>query len=355
MQKISTLIIMLLAITGCHKPPTQQQTLPEVKVAYPQSGPVTQSYTFPALLNANQEVKLVARVSGTLQKVYYPVGGQVKKGTPLFIIEPQRYTDIVESSRAQVKSSEAQLEYAKSNYERMQRSSKSSAISQNDLEQAKSAYMQAEAAINQAKSQLDEASLNLSYCYINAPINGEVSKNSIDADNYLEGGETLATIYDEQTLIAKFNITYNEYRNLPQPIDRIAAYVVVSGDTISAKLNYTAPAVTQQTGTLVAEAIIANRDMKLKSGVYGTIVIPYRTNNNAVIIPETSVGKSLDKRFVYTLNSDNTVSATPVKTGASLPDGMVEITAGLNHSQLYLTNALSTIRPGMKINPITTK
>lgn len=355
MQKISTLLIIMATVISCHKSTPQETTTPNVKVTYPQSGTVVQSYSFPATLAASQEVKLVARVSGTLDQVNYPSGGMVKKDSPLFTIEPQQYLDAVESSRAQVQSAEAQLEYAKSNYERMQRSSKNNAVSQNDLQQAKSAYLQAEASLNQAQSQLDEASLNLSYCYINAPFNGEITKNAIDAGNYLSGGETLATIYDEKSLTVQFNMSYNEYLNLPKQIDKIEAYIIANGDTIPARISYIAPAVTTQTGTLAIEATINNTQNRLKSGAYTTIVIPWHTNKNAVIIPETSVGRSLDQKYVYTLNSDNTVNATSVKTGATLPDGMIEITEGLSHNQLYLIDALSAIRPGMKINPITIK
>lgn len=355
MRTIKPFIIIAIALIGCGKKSETPQNTPTVNVTYPQIGFVQGTYTFPAYLSANQQVNLVARVSGTLEQVNYPIGGNVNNGNTLFVIEPQKYKDIVESSQAQLLSATAQFEYAKSNYERMERSSKSNAVSQNDLQQAKSSFMQAEAALNQAKSQLNQASLTLSYCYITAPFSGKISKNAIDAGNYLNGGETLATIYDESKLLVEFNIGYNEYVNLPQPVKGGMVHIYVNGDTIPATLEYIAPAVNLQTGTMAAQATIDNSKYNLKSGIFVNIAIPYRSNNNAVIIPLSCVGTSLDKRFVYTLNPDNSVAVNQVTIGETLPNGMVEIIDGLQHNQLYLINALTSIRSGMKVNPVITK
>ena len=353
MQKIIATLIIASTLAACSSHVQQKPSAtPNVNVSYPTKGVVEESYTYPAYLGANQQVALVARVSGTLEQINYPIGGKVSKGSALFVIEPQRYIDAVQSCKAQVQSTQAELAYAKSTYERMERSSKSNAVSQNELQQAQANYLQAQGALLQAESQLNEASLNLSYCYINAPFSGEVSKHTIDAGNYLNGGETLATIYDESILTVEFNMSYNEFAKIAQPLKQIKAYITIGSDTIPAQMQYVAPAVTLQTGTLAAQAIIDNKDYKLKSGVYVNITIPYNTNPDAVIVPESCVGRSLDKKFVYTLNADNTVSATPVTTGASLNGGMIEITSGLTHNQPYLVDALSAIRPGMKVNPI---
>lgn len=355
MNKIITIAIVGLFMAACSKSTPKQESVINVKVKYPQIGFVQNSYTFPAYLGANQEVNLVARIPGALEKVCYPTGGYVKRGTSLFVIEPESYRDKVESAKAQLLSAQAQLEYTQSNYERMERSSKSNAVSQNDLQQAKSAYQQAEAAVKQAKSQLDEASLNLSYCYINAPFSGQVSKHTIDAGNYLNGGETLATIYDESKLTVEFSMGYNQFANLPKPIEQIIAHIVLGNDTIPAKMSYAAPSVTLQTGTLAAQAVIDNTSNKLKSGVYVNLIIPYRTNPNAILIPQSSVGTSLNKNFVYILNRDKSVTLSEVVTGEALENGMIEIISGLNADQPYLVDALSSIRPGMKVNPIVTE
>lgn len=355
MRTITPILIIALALSGCDKKSQTTPTEPVVHVAYPKVGHVKGSYNFPAYLDANQQVNLVARVSGTLEKVEYPIGGSVKEGNALFVIEPQKYKDIVASSEAQVQSATAQLQYAKSNYERMERSSKSNAVSQNDLQQAKSSYLQAQAALNQANSQLSEASLNLSYCYITAPFTGQISKNTIDAGNYLNGGETLATIYDESKLTVEFNMGYKEFINLPQPVEGTVAEIFINGDTIPATLQYVAPAVNLQTGSMAAQAIIDNSKYNLKSGVFVNISIPYRSNESAVIIPLSCVGTSLDKRFVYTLNSDNSVTVNEVTIGETLPNGMVEIINGLSANQLYLIDALTSIRTGMKVKPVITK
>ena len=51
----------------------------------------TTSKTYPTILKASEEVEVMARVAGTLEKKYFTEGEFVKKGTLLYTIEPDVY------------------------------------------------------------------------------------------------------------------------------------------------------------------------------------------------------------------------------------------------------------------------
>ena len=92
---------LLMLLTGCGEqnrfiaPPS-----PKVTVELPVQQTVTPYLEATGNTAAVNTVKLVARVQGYVQEIKYQDGATVKKGTPLFIIEPQPYKVKLEQAEA---------------------------------------------------------------------------------------------------------------------------------------------------------------------------------------------------------------------------------------------------------------
>src|SRR5690242_845627 len=65
-------------------------------------------------------VKLVARVEGYVQEIKYQDGATVKKGTPLFVIEPEPYKVQLEQAQAAEEGAKATLINAEAEFTRQQ-------------------------------------------------------------------------------------------------------------------------------------------------------------------------------------------------------------------------------------------
>lgn len=370
-MKTFTLILIasMLWLTGCKN---KQQTgehampVPEILVHTPAIQDVTYTYEYPAYLEAEQTVNLVARVSGFLEQINYTPGRSVKSGDLLFVIEPKPYADQVSAAESQVKSAEAQLAYAKASYEKMKEAMKTKAVSEIDYIQAESSYNSALAGLQNAQSQLNNARINLEYCYIRAPFDGKVSRNMMDKANFVSGGVqpvTLATMYKDRRMYSYFNMAYAEYQNLPpvrqmsQPGDSLYRITLTDasnpGMKWNGKLDYTSPNVDLQTGTVNVRAIVDNPGEELISGMYVKISVPYKRVKNALLIPETSISTNQAGRFVYVVDKDNRIELKPVVVGALEPSGMRQIVSGVDKDSRYVVEALMNVRPGMKVKPVT--
>ena len=119
------------------------------------------------------------------------------------------------------------------------------------------------------------------------------------------------------------------------------------------KLDYSSPNVDLQTGTVTVRAIAENPDEELLSGMYVKITIPYKNVPNALLIPESSIGTNQAGRYVYLVNQDNQIVQQIVKVGILSPDGMREIISGAGPDSRYVVEAMMTVRPGMKVEPVT--
>ena len=373
MKKMIVLMIGLgVILGGCRKKEKQEaasgQAAPEILVNRPAQHDVVYTYQYPAYLEAVQTVNLVARVSGFLEKMNYIPGVPVKAGQLLFVIEPQPYQDQLKAAQAEMKSTEARLAYARAQYEKMKEAMPSRAISEIDFIQAESDYHSAIANLQNARAQLNTAQTNLNYCYIKAPFDGRVSRNLVDLQNFVGGAVqpvTLATMYKDKYMYAYFNMAYAEFQNLPPVIIPenkkdsafLPLYVINVNnpdETWKGELDYTAPNVDLQTGTVTVRAIVPNPDEKLLSGMYVKVKVPYKQVPQALVIPETSIGTNQAGRFVYIVDKDDKIALRPLQVGV-LAGGMREITGGITANDRYVVEALMSVRPGMTVKPVEKK
>ena len=252
MKKILYILLILPLITGCKDKKAKKTTAytPEISVSTPMVEDVTLTKDYPGYLNTEQTVDLVARVNGTLESAAYKPGARVKKGQLLFIIEPTIYRNQVAQAEASLRTAEAELEYSRNNYVRMVEALKSDAVSQIQVIQAESNAKQDSAAVGNAIAALNTARTNLNYCYIHAPFDGIVTKNSVDVESYISGATeatALATSYKDDQMYVYFNIADNQWLSMmtdhkEEILSDIMVKLGTNGlQTYPSKLDYLSP------------------------------------------------------------------------------------------------------------------
>lgn len=361
----------IMAVTGCSnskKDHAQEMPPLEITVAKPVVQNITLTKDYPGYLTAFKTVNLVARVNGTLQRINYTPGTEVKQGQLLFVIEPSTYQHQVEEAKAQLANAQAQYTYAKASYDRTKEASISNAVSEISVIQTEANMNQAKASVENAKAALANAELNLSYCYVTAPCDGRISKNQFDLGNYINGASSpvLATVYNDKQLYAYFDVSDNQYLSAylnsknntygKESIDSVT--VLPSGDNAfakKAKVDYLGPNVTLSTGTVEMRAILDNNIGELRDGLYVRVILPYAEKDQAVLIPEASIGNDQLGRYVYLVNDSNIVKYTPVQVGQLMNDNLREITSGVKAGDKYVVTGLLKVRNDMPIKPIEAK
>mgnify|MGYP003289087882 FL=1 len=362
---ITTLSMMFLLSCDNGKDKKSQVTsVPKVDVAKPYVMPIVLHKDYPGYLQASNIINVVGRVSGYVTKQNFSSGQYVNAGDLLYIIDPLVYENEVNQAKANLHSAEASLDYYENNYNRMLEASKSDAISQIDLIQAETNVRTAQANVESAKAALKTAEKTLSYCYIKAPISGNVSTSGASEGEYVDGSISpvlLTTIYNNDPMFAYFNIEDNQYltmkvasknwdSSLPKKV-----YINMQEDMfpqIEATPNYISPYVNLKTGTLMLRAVFDNKDTDLKSGMYCTVSLPYGEEDAAILIPDASSGTDQSGRYIYVVGNENTVSYRHIEVGEIINDSLIHVTSGLSPDERFVTKALLKVRAGMKVEPI---
>src|SRR6185369_8459441 len=141
---------------------------PVVSVVQPVEREVVEWDEYIGRLESPATVEIRARVNGYLDKVHFKEGKEVKKGDPLFTIDPRPYQAEFHHANAEYERAASQSDLAKNDYERAKRLIATKAISEEDYDTKSKTYTAAQAAVRSAKATLDSAKLNLEFTQIHA-------------------------------------------------------------------------------------------------------------------------------------------------------------------------------------------
>ena len=171
-------------------------------------GPITRTVTATGTVNPELTIIVGTYVSGVIQELSCDYNTEVTEGQICAKIDPRPYQTVVDQNKAnlavakaQLAKDKASLAYAKVTYDRNALLVKSSAVSQDALDNAKNAYDQAvatmafdEATIQQRQAALDAAQVNLDYTNIISPVKGTVVSRNVTQ------GQTVAASFQTPTL-----------------------------------------------------------------------------------------------------------------------------------------------------------
>ena len=136
---------------------------PKVTVQLPVQQTVTPYLEATGNAAAVNTVKLVARVQGYLQEIKYQDGAAVKKGTPLFVIEPEPYKVKLEQAQAAEDGAKAALINAQAEFQRQAAAAGQGRSTQANLDKARANRDTAHANVQQAQANTQIAQINLGY------------------------------------------------------------------------------------------------------------------------------------------------------------------------------------------------
>ena len=366
---ICTALFSALLFNGCgdSKGNNSQNSLslPPLKVTTYQVklNDIPVSMEYPAKIKSMQQVNVVAKVNGTLEKKNFTEGNFVKKEEVLYQIDSTRYEALMQEALADVEMKTATLKQATREWERVKILFEQDSTSQKEKDSALSAYETAQASLKASQANLKKAQIDLGYTKVKAPISGFTSLNKQDLGSYV--GSTnksmiLTTITqtnpiyvefslpDIEFLKKRFIINNGNWNNISQT--KLPVSIILSDGLIyeeKGTLDFIDSFVDNETSTVKARATFENPKNDLISGLFVKIRIDGLIYKNAISIPQTSLLQDTTGAFVYIVK-DNQAIRTPVKIENISKDTYI-INDGLNEGDIVITNNLTKLKSGSSI------
>lgn len=144
-------------------------------------------------------VGIAPRVSGPIIRVAVRDNQQVRKGDPLFEIDPSDFQARVDISAGQVQNDQATFTQQKQNLERQTDLYQTHVNALQDFQNAQDTFAAAQAQLASAKANLELAELNLSYTKVVAPVDGYVTNMSTSPGTYVTAGVQLMALVDNSS------------------------------------------------------------------------------------------------------------------------------------------------------------
>jgi membrane fusion protein (multidrug efflux system) len=323
----------------------------------------TMQSTYPAIIKGVQDVEIHPKVQGFITQINVKEGQTVSAEQVLFVLDNVTYQAQVRQAQAQVNTATAALNTAKLTYDNSQKLFESGVIGDYELQSSKNSYESAVANLAATQASLASAKEMLSFCYVKSPASGVVGSLPLKVGTLVSASNTLTTVSNISSMEVYFSMTEKDViamgknaGGLAGAIEAMPAVKLKLADGTEygqeGRVTKMSGVIDATTGSVQIIAVFPNAEKVLKSGGSGTIVIP-RSNNDAIIIPQSCVSELQDKKFVYILDKDNKVKYTEIKVDPQNDGNTFIVTEGLKKGDKFVTNGITKLHDGMEIVPIT--
>ncbi|SMC52557.1 efflux RND transporter periplasmic adaptor subunit [Rhizobium sp. RU36D] len=340
----------------------------KVMVEAPVLAEVTRHLETTGSFRAVNQIDLVARVSGTLEKVNFKDGDTVRAGDVVFVIEPEPYRISLAAAEAELRQQQANLQQATSNAIRQEGLSAQRVVSQSANESAAAQKLAAEAQVAAAETKVRSAELNLSYTEVKAPFDGILAARTADVGAFINAASApkLASLVEPDPLHVVFSASERQViairramaeRNIDlKSLGAIRVEAGLQGDVTYpyvGQLDYIAPDIDSATGTITLRGIVSNPNRLLSPGMFARVRVPIVTRK-ALTVPEAAIGNSQSGRTLQLVDAEGKVATVRVALGEKTDDGRREIVDGLKEGDRVIVKGGSGLRAGEAVEIVAT-
>ncbi|OUL32854.1 efflux transporter periplasmic adaptor subunit [Nostoc sp. T09] len=369
-----------------------------VKVQQVGTSTTEESSDFVGALEAQQKVTLQPQIQGRIEAILVSSGQRVQKGTPIASLSLDQTQANVASSiaaasaaQAGLKTAQAQLQQAQAQrtkvaanvqlqqtqFNRTQQLVSEGALATQqldvarnnlqtaiaDLQAADKQVAAADAGVRQAQSNVRAAQASTAAAQVNvnqkrvvAPITGIVGEFPVKVGDYVNTGQTITTITQNDALDLNLSVPSNRLKQLRvglpvQLIDPTIQKVIGTG-----AINYISPNVSSTQQSILSKARFANSQGRLRDGQYVQARIIWN-RQPGILIPTVAISRIGGQSFVF-VTENRTVNGKPqqivhqrlVRLG-EIQGTNYQVLDGLKPGETIVTSGILKLREGTPIQP----
>lgn len=330
-------MLTVLSLAGCGKSDAEHESfdkVPSVETLVIQPGLLRDVVEFGGELASEKSVVLKSEVDGILESIEFEEGQHVTKGDILFRLRSGE-------QQAMLKVAEANLALAASEAKRAE-----TLLSRDAAAQARKDQTGAQQGVAQARVEL--ARIALSQMRIRAPFDGMVGMLLVSPGEFLTEQVPLVQIDAVDRLQATFAMS-----EIALPLARVGIPVNIlvapyPGERFPGEVFFVSPTLDTKARRLLVKAWIPNADRRLAAGLYTNIEVEIRSQENALLIPESAVISDRVGTFVWRVDEGDVATRVPIEVGLR-KGGQVEVTGGLVGGDRIVTAGTHKVNDGMKV------
>ena len=362
-KRLLTHLLIVIMIMGC----TDKKLvtiLPHVDIQKVHEQPIDYVLNYPAFVQGVVDYQVIPRISGVIYKQYYTEGTQVKKGEPLYQIDPRPFEWQLKAYEGQLIKDKAACENYKIIFHRYRDLYRDKAVSKQDVEVARIKYLGALGNVKTDDANIGRTQLSLRYCLVRSPADGYIAERAVTIGTMVTAFKTvlnklnsvnqmylLFSMPENQRLEIEDGVL-NQTMSIPENGAFHTDIELANGKIIkdTGAVEFTDTRIALSNGSWNMRAYVNNRFLrnKLLSGQYVTIYIKGIRYLHAFSLPQAAIMHDDTGQFVYVINQNKAVKRY-VKTGKMYGQGLWMIMGGLKNGDLVVTRGNIRINSGQTV------
>jgi RND family efflux transporter MFP subunit len=359
----AALLIFLLFVAGCSRKPAQAPSnTPEVLVTTvaPQDVPrvLERVATLDGFINAN----INAQVQGYIVSRDYQEGSVVKKGDPLFQIDPRPFEAALAQAKGTLAKDQANQVKADADEKRAVDLFNKKVISDQERDTAIAAAGSTRANVEADAAAVKQAEINLGYTKITAPIDGVAGFTNNQVGDLVGPTTgpltTMSQIDPIKAIVTAGEGPFTDFVSRHPDATERQAYInsldfeliLSSGNVYPRKGKFYAldRNLDVKTGSIRYEVTFPNPGNILRPGQFGKVRFVADTKKGAMVVPQEAVNELQGSYQVAVVDQNNKVSIRPVQMGERIGT-LWEVTEGLKPGDKVVVQGLQKARDGSTV------
>jgi len=301
-------------------------------------------------------VEVKAQVTGQIISREFKDGADVKKGDPLFRIDPRPYQAALDQAQGQLAQAKAQLALNELNLKRQLDLRTKNVTAPQELDTARASFAGDEARVKATEAAVAAAQVNLDYCEVRSPIDGRAGLRNVDVGNLVgPGGASLLTIQGLDPIYTDFTVSEPDLPLVRRYLDNPNLKVMTDAedDSVGARqgdLYFIDNAVQPSAGTVKLRAITPNPDRALWPSQFVRVRLVLDVLKDATLVPGSAVQIGQNGPYVFVVKPDSTLDLRQVKPGQVHGD-LTVISEGVRGGETVVVSGQLQLSPGAKVLP----
>lgn len=303
-----------------------------VKTAAAASRTLATDITATGSAEAQDTTTIAAQEAGIIISIAAEDGAMVKAGDLIAKLDPRTAQATVDKDLAIQAKDEATLNQAETALARAKSLLKSTAGTQQTVDQAQGERDAAFATVNSDKAQAEADKVLLEHTEIRAPFDGRLGNVDLSIGAYVSPGTAIVTIAQYDPIYVRFHLQESHLRELKDALK--AGAVAVStvprsdkGKSRQGQISFYDNTVDANSGTILAKAKFVNANGAIWPGQSVNLVVHLNNQEKDIVVPTVAVSPGAEGFFAFVVK-DGKIKMTPV-TVARSNGGFTAVSKGI--------------------------
>jgi RND family efflux transporter MFP subunit len=331
---------------------TENQAVPTVNVAAPDTRGKMTTFSLPGRLEAYTQAQIYARVTGYVKDWKADIGTPVKTGQLLAELDAPDLDQQIMQAEANLASAKANSVLSDMTLTRGQSLIKTYAISQQDLDQRSADASNKQGLVRAAQANLDRLLVLEQYKRLVAPFDGLVTARTTDIGALINaggGGPPMFVVSETSKLRVYVNVPQNYVPSIPVGTHAQITVPEYPGRTFPATVEASAQSVDVTSSTTRMQLVVDNSKGELMTGDFTNITFDLPHPEIAVNVPASALIFNERGLQVATVIGEGRIVLKQVTISRDLGNE-VEIESGIAADDRVVTNPPDGIVTGDKVH-----